>query len=674
MAKIPAASRARVVKLRQTIEEYRYAYHVLDTSTISEAALDSLKAELATLEGQYPELITPDSPTQRVGGQSLPQFKQITHRVRMLSLNDAFTIEDLQPWENRNQKIIKQTDHYFSGHYFVQLKIDGVAVALIYQDSQFVQAATRGDGSVGEDVTHTVRTIESIPLRLRHHVPGRVEVRGEVYMLKADLAKLNKTRQAAGQPAFVNPRNVAAGSIRQLDPAVAAARPLRFIAWELTEGIAVETRQAEEEQLKKCGFAVPPDSRFCRTLQEVSQYIEPQSEKRRRYPFLVDGLVLKVNNLSRYRRLGVVGKAPRGAIAFKFSAEEATTVVENISIQVGRTGALTPVAHLKPVLVAGTTVARATLHNAAEITRKDVRVGDTVIIRKAGDIIPEVVRVLPKLRPAKTKPFHWPKRCPRCQAALHQENGGVIWRCSNPNCFPQQAARMLHAVSRLGFDIEGLGDRIVEQLLQAGLVTDPPDLWQLTADTLKSLPGFADISAQKLIKAIQNRKRLPLWRFIMALGIPHVGLVTAQDLARHFKTMGKLRQAADRQVAEEQLMSVNGIGQKTAQAIVAFLRQPDTQHIIKKYKKFGIKIMAEHRSGPLSGKTFVFTGNLGQLTRAQAKQQVIALGGQVAGTVSKNSDYVVVGDEPGSKLAKAQQLGITTLSPAQFSDLITSSQ
>jgi DNA ligase (NAD+) len=657
---VPEDIARRVQKLRQEIDYHRYLYHVLDRQELSDAALDALKKELADLEQAYPELITPDSPTQRVGGQPLPEFKQVPHRTPMLSLVDAFAVEDLQRWASRNQKIVAGAYDYF-----VQLKIDGVAVALLYEDGALIQAATRGDGRVGEDVTHNVRTIEAIPLQLRRPVPGRVEVRGEIYVLKKDFEKMNAARQAAGQPLFANPRNIAAGSIRQLDPSMAAARPLRFFAWEITEGVALKTRQAEYEQLRELGFPVPPDARVLSSLAEIETYVRQEADRTRGYPFLVDGLVIKINDFATFRRLGVVGKAPRGAIAYKFPAEEATTVVEDIVVQVGRTGALTPVANLRPVRVAGTTVSRATLHNAAEVARKDVRVGDTVVIHKAGDIIPEIVQVLTRLRPAGAKPFRMPKRCPICGSPVTIRENGIVTLCTNRACFSQQRERILHAVGREAFDIEGLGEKIVEQLLQEGLIEIVPDLWDLKEGDLLALEGFAEKSAQKLINTIRARKKIELHRFLVALSIPHVGLVTAQDLARTFKTLAKVRTAS-----VEHLTAIEGIGDKVAPEIVTFFASKPTQHLLERYAEVGIKVLPEKSGGPLQGKTFVFTGSMEDLSRDEAKELVVKRGGKATNSITARVDYVVIGEEPGSKADKARQLGVTMITPAEFKRLV----
>lgn len=659
-----AEAKKRIEKLRHEINRLRHLYHVQDVSEISDAAHDSLKHELALLEETYPDLITADSPTQRVAGKPLPAFKQVRHRTRMLSLQDAFTLEELQQWEKRNQKILPKKFTYF-----VEPKIDGVAVSLIYEGGVFVRGATRGDGTTGEDVTHNLRTIEAIPLRLQKHLSGRLEIRGEVYMLFKDFERMNAARRQAGQPVFANPRNVSAGSIRQLDPRLAAERPLRFFAWEITEGVTSQTREEEYQKLQQLGFPVPPHAGLVKNLTEFARVAKRWEKLRGRQPFQMDGLVLKVNSLSDSLRLGIVGKAPRGSIAYKFAAEEATTIVEDIVVQVGRTGALTPVAHLKPVPVAGTVVSRATLHNAAEVKRKDVRPGDTVIIHKAGDIIPEIVKVLPQLRPAGTKPFQIPRRCPICGSPVKSDAKGIIIRCTNPNCFPRQREHILHAVSDEAFGIDGLGEKIVEQLIQEGVIKDAADLWELKVGDLEPLERFAEKSAQNLVNEIQAHKRIPLSRFLVALGIPNVGVVTAQDLAQEFGTLSALQKAS---LELEEVSRVEGIGPVVAQSIVNFFASPAARELLEKYQHVGVEVVSEKNRGPLRGKTFVFTGSLGNLSRDEAKQRVRALGGKIASTVGEKVDYVVVGEDPGSKLEKAKKLGVTLLTPEQFQRLVRS--
>lgn len=653
-------ARKRAELLRKEINHHRYLYHVRDTQEISDAALDSLKNELEALETQYPDLMTPDSPTQRVGGGILPQFTPIPHAARMLSLNDMFSSEELLAWEKRNQKIVPGEYSYF-----VELKIDGVAISLIYEDGIFLRAVTRGDGTTGEDVTQNVKTIDAIPLVLQEKISGTVEVRGEIYFPKKDFDKMNSLRQSRGESLFANPRNIAAGSIRQLDSAIAASRPLRFFAWEITRGINTTTRQEEYETLQVLGFPVPPGGVFCSTMDAVVRYVEREEKVRLKHPFQVDGLAVKINTIALSSRLGIVGKAPRGSAAYKFAAEEATTIVEDIVVQVGRTGSLTPVAHLTPVRVAGTTVSRATLHNADEIARKDIRIGDTVIIRKAGDIIPEVISSLLKLRPKSAKPFEMPTKCPMCESAVMKDPEGVVVRCSNKQCFSQQRERILYAVGRSAFDIEGLGDKIVEQLLQEGLIKNVSDLWELTEGDLTPLERFAEKSAKNLVDEIQSKKSISLSRFLVALGIPHVGIVTAQDLARQYTTLDSLITTT-----EEQLLGVEGVGEKVAHAIVEYIANPETVKILKKFEALGVTIQKESAAGKLFGKTFVFTGGLEHITREEAKQKVQNLGGRVASTAGKDVTHVVVGSDAGSKAEKAKALGLQIISEEEFAQLV----
>lgn len=657
---IKAEAKARIAKLVQEIDHHRYLYHVKDQEEISAAALDSLKHELQQLEEQFPDLIQPNSPSQRVAGQPLPEFKHTKHASRMLSLQDAFSQDELLAWETRNRKILPKDFDYF-----IEPKIDGVAVSLIYHDGTFTTGATRGDGTTGEDVTQNLKTIDAIPLELRQKIQGRLEVRGEVYMLKKDFERLNKARAKAGQALFANPRNLSAGSIRQLDPKITVSRPLRFFAWEITDSLPLKTRQEEYDMLQALGFPVPPGGELLKNLKDFPALSARAEKQRERQPFQIDGLVLKINSLADTERLGIIGKAPRGSIAYKFSAEEATTTVEDIVVQVGRTGKLTPVAHLKPVSVAGTAVSRATLHNADEIARKDVRVGDTVIVHKAGDIIPEVVKVLLKLRPAKAKPFQMPTKCPICGSPVHRDPDGVNVHCTNKNCFPQQRERILHAVGRDGFDIDGLGEKITEQLLQEGLVKDAPNLWELKEGDLTPLERFAEKSAQNIVNEIQSHQHIPLARFIVALSIPNVGVVTAQDIAREFGTLEKIMRAT-----KDDFLGISGVGDIVAESLANFFAAPEGKQLVEKYRRVGVKVMAEKNIGPLKGKIFVFTGSLPDMSRDEAKQRVMALGGKVASTVGEGVDYVIVGDDPGSKADKAKKLSLKTLTPAAFQKML----
>ena len=660
MTKTEAEKRIR--KLREEIRYHRYQYHVLDKQEISDAALDGLKHELTKLEEEYPDLITQDSPTQRVGGKPLDKFTQVKHKTRMLSLTDAFSIEDLKQWEERNEKIVKGKHNYF-----VQEKIDGVAISLIYQDGILKQTATRGDGTTGEDVSQNIKTIDAIPLKLhgKKTYKGRIEVRGEVYMLIRDFEAMNRKRKKNNEAPFANPRNIAAGSIRQLDPDIAKERPLRFFAWEIADGIDIKTRTEEYKILKDMGFPVPSHAKTVKNIQGIQKFIDKEEKQRETRAYQVDGLVIKTDDIKKAKRLGIVGKAPRASIAYKFPAEEATTVVEDIVMQVGRTGVLTPVAHLRPVQVAGSTVSRATLHNMDEIRRKDVRIGDTVIIHKAGDIIPEVVKVLPKLRPKGARTYKAPKTCPMCGSDAYKIHDGVATKCSNKKCFTQRREIILHAIGRQALDIEGLGEKVIEQLLQKGLIKDTADLWLLKEGDLTPLERFADQSASNLVNEIQSHKEVPLDRFIVSLGIPGVGVVTAQDLARDFGTLEKILKAT-----EEELKKSEGIGGVVGKDMAKYLKSEEIQELLHKYKQAGVITTEQKKVGELAGKTFVFTGAMPDMTRNEARQSVRQRGGRVAAHVGENVDYVVIGHDPGGKARLADRLGVKTITPEQFMRMV----
>jgi DNA ligase (NAD+) len=537
----------RAAKLRELINDYRYNYHVLNKSIMSEAAADSLKHELTQIEQDHPELITPDSPTQRVAGEPLPGFKQIRHSTRMLSLNDVFDENELRAWVARVSKLLPENTKL---EYFMDLKMDGFACALVYQDGMLMQAVTRGDGFVGEDVTANVRTLESVPLRLRPHkgyenfLRGRTEIRGEIVMYKKDFEKLNEARKEKGLPLFANPRNTAAGTVRQLDPRLVAARPLRFHAYDLLRESPdeVPTNDFAYKAIRELGLVANSQAKTTNNIKQVQKFIHEWEEKRKDLPFNTDGLVIKINNRAAYRELGVVGKAPRGAVAFKYPAEQSTTKVKDIFVSIGRTGSATPVAMLEPVVVAGSTVQMATLHNEGEVHRKDIRIGDTVIVQKAGDVIPEIVEPLVKLRDGSEKKFVMPTHCPECNTKLVKtKETEAIWRCPNENCPSRTWKQIQHYASKAALDIDGMGEKNVIALINAGLIKDAADMYKVKKEDLLKLERFADISAEKLVKAIQNKKNPPLERFVYGLGIRQVGVQTAIDLATHFKTLaGKI--------------------------------------------------------------------------------------------------------------------------------------
>ncbi len=658
-------ARKRIAKLREEINKYSYEYHVLDKLSVPDSVWDSLKHELAELERQFPDLITPDSPTQRVSGKALDKFVKVRHAVPMLSLNDAFTREDIADWMERLSKL---TNKKLS--YFCEPKMDGLAISIVYQDGLLQLAATRGDGKIGEDVTLNVRTIESVPLRLRQVQAGwprRIEVRGEVYMTKQVLKELNKKQRAKGEPEFANPRNAAAGSIRQLDPRLAAERKLSFMAYDLVSDLGQKTHAEVHQLLKQLGFKAGDYLQLCHNLDEIFSFFDKMQKIRDKLSYWIDGIVITVNDIATFKELGITGKGPRGAIALKFPAEQVTTRVKDIIVQVGRTGVLTPVAILEPVQVAGTTVSRATLHNIDEIKRLGLKIGDTVIVQKAGDIIPDVVKVLPNLRTGEEKDFVMPRRCPVCGAKVIRPEGEVNYYCSNKNCFAIQKEHLYHFVSKPAFNIEGLGPKIIDQLIEAGLIRDAAQIFDLTAGDLEPLERFAQKSAANLVAAITRAKRIPLHRFIYALGIRHVGEQTALALAEHFGSLSKLMSAS-----KEELSQVPDIGPVVAESIYDYFRQPKNQEFVQSLLDRGIKIEnpAGKRASSLVGKTFVLTGALQTMTRQQAKELIRSAGGRVASSVSSQTDYVVVGKDPGSKYDKAKALGVKIISEDEFLSLL----
>lgn len=675
---------ARIKKLREVIGRHRYLYHVLDRQEISDAALDSLKHELYRLEQQYPDLITPDSPTQRVGGKPLAQFAKVTHRSPMLSMEDVFSFEELQAWHERLKKYAGRD----LGDFYAEIKMDGLAVSLIYEDGELASGATRGDGRVGEDVFNNLKTIEAIPLSLRTPEDkevaafvkafpdidekvfrramasraGRIEVRGEVYMSKPVFDALNAAQVKAGLPPFANPRNASAGSIRQLDPAITASRKLDFFGYALLGELGLSRHEQAHEALKLLGLPVNPLNRRADSLAEIQKYHEDVIARREKLPYWTDGVVVVVNDDAAFERLGVVGKTPRGIVAYKFPAEQATTVIEDIIVQVGRTGALTPVAVMRPVNVAGTTVSRATLHNLDEIERLDAKIGDTVILEKAGDVIPKIVKVITEARSGKERTFRMPKKCPECGGAVERKEGEVAFVCVNPRCPARALGGVLHFISRGAFDMQGLGDKIVERFLEVGLIKDAADLFALKEKDISGLERFAEKSSANIVAAIQGRRRIPLARFIYALGIRHVGYETALDLAQHFKTIGALRQAS-----LEDLTAVPNVGPVMAQSVRDYFDDPDRAAFIAKLlRAVEVEAAKAPHKGPLAGKSFVLTGTLERLSRDEAKDRIRSLGGDVSESVGKKTAYVVVGADPGSKAEKAKKLGVAVLNEREF--------
>ena len=669
-----AQPKERITKLRELINEYRYHYHVLNESIMSEAAADSLKHELAQLEEQYPELITPDSPTQRVAGTALDKFKKVTHRVPMISLSDVFNREEIEAWVGRMDKLLPGSR---GQHEFIcDIKMDGLACALVYEDGILIQAVTRGDSRVGEDVTMNVRTIENVPLGLRenqkyaHMLRGRTEIRGEIVMYKQDFAMLNQVREQAGQPLFKNPRNLAAGTIRQLDPRLVAERPLHFVGYDILRDNSadVPTNAVGYDMMAELGITTSGQTRICTTVEEVMAYVDELGDKREGFKFNSDGIVIKINDRVQFEKLGVVGKSPRGAVAFKYAAEEATTIVKDIVISIGRTGAATPVAVFDPVEVAGTTVQHASLHNADEIARLDVRRGDTVIIFKAGDIIPQVQKVLTELRPEGAPAINYEHELARQYPELEfvRPEGEAVYRVKGATGPILLKRALQHYASKGALDIDTLGEKNVEALVDAGLVKDFADIYTLTKDQLLSLERFADVSADKLLQAIASKKHPSLERFIYGLGIRHVGTQTAIDLANYFEDLNILSNASI-----DELRNIEGIGEVVAESIIAWFADEDNQQLLKKFVQVGVKPHFEKKSGKLGGTSFVVTGTLESMGRDEAAEKIRALGGTFQSSVGKDTNYLVAGGNVGaSKLQKARQNGTKIISEREFLELL----
>ena len=663
---------ARILELKKLLSGYSYEYNVLDAPSVSDAIYDSLMAELKGLEAKHPNLITPDSPTQRVGSELLSGFAKVRHPTRMLSLNDVFDEADVEAWVLRMEKLLPGVKHEF----FADIKMDGLACALIYQDGLLVQGVTRGDSYVGEDVTNNVRTIKNIPLRLRDtpeahaFLTGRTEIRGEIVMLKKDFEALNEKQDKQGKPRFANPRNLAAGTIRQLDPRLVARRPLTFVAYDLIRDnpSEVPTNMKAYEYLTQLGVRRNQQATVASSVKDVMAFIREWGVKRHDLPFNTDGLVVKVNDRAQFAKLGIVGKQPRAAVAFKYAPEEVTTVVKDIVISIGRTGAATPVAVFDPVTVAGTTVQHASLHNADEITRKDIRVGDTVVIYKAGDIIPQVERVVTELRPVSATAFDYEVALARQYPELSFERpeGEVVYRLKNTSSRLILRRSIEYYASKATLDIDTLGEKNVDALVDAGLVHDIADIYSLTVTQLLSLDRFADISARKLVAAIQAAKKPPLERFINGLGIRHVGTQTAADLAAAFTSIDALQHATI-----EQLLAISGIGDIVAESIVAWFADDDNAAMLQKLQAAGVAPYYQKRTGPLEGKRFVVTGTLLSMSRDEAAEAIRARGGIFQTAVAKDTDYLVAGGKVGaSKLKKAESYGTAVIDEAAFQELL----
>jgi DNA ligase (NAD+) len=659
----------RVEELRRQIREHDYRYYVLAEPIISDFEYDMLMRELIELERQYPELVTPDSPTQRVGGAPTKEFPTVTHPVPMLSLNNAFTIEEIRDFDRRVAELLEGEKY----RYVAELKFDGVAVRLKYENGILVLGATRGDGVQGDDITNNIKTIRSIPLRLINPDEKflNIEVRGEVYMNKVDFEKLNEERERLGEKIFANPRNATAGTLKLQDPKLVAQRPLRFFAYYLmAEGVELESHYENLQILKRLGFPVCEHVKLCESIDEVIEFWRYWEERRDELPYEIDGIVVKVDSIRQQEILGAIAKSPRWAIAFKFTPRQAQTKLLGITLQVGRVGTITPVAELQPVPLGGVIITRATLHNEDYIKEKDIRVGDTVIVERSGEVIPKIVGVVLEKRPPDAVPFVFPKNCPVCGGPIERPAGEANYYCENPECPAQVRARIEHFASRGAMDIEGLGEAIVDKLVTLGFLKNYADIYDLHKHKAKlvRIEGFGEKSVQNLLNSIENSKKQPFHRVLYALGIRYVGSETAKLLADAFGSIDKLMNAS-----VEQISSVYGIGPRIAESVYKFFHDERNLELIKRLKEAGLNFEVkpeEKAKKKLAGKTFVFTGTLKNFTREEAKEKVEELGGKVSNSVSRKTDYVVVGENPGSKYDKARQLGVKIITEEEFLDLI----
>jgi DNA ligase (NAD+) len=664
----------QVQQLRHQLQQANYAYYVLDDPIMEDGVYDQLYRQLQNLEREYPELITPDSPTQRVGDAPADRFVSVKHNIPLYSLENAFNLEELQKWQERWQKQAPEIDQF---DYVCELKIDGSAIALTYENGILVRGATRGDGLTGEDITQNIKTIHSIPLRLNlENPPPLIEVRGEAFLPIKVFNKLNQEREQKGKSLLANPRNAAAGALRQLDSKMVAKRKLDFFAYtlHLPNNDTLKNQWEALDLLESIGFKVNPNRRLCPSLEVVKDYFQEWDQGRKTLPYMTDGVVVKLNNLSLQNQLGFTQKFPRWAVALKYPAEEVTTIVENIIVNVGRTGAVTPMAIMKPVQVGGTTVQRATLHNSDRIVELDIRIGDTVIIRKAGEIIPEVVRVIPELRPNNTSIFQMPNTCPECHSKLVRPSGEAVLRCVNISCPAILRGSVIHWASRDALDIQGLGEKIVILLIDNRLINSIADLYDLTAERLTNLERMGQKSAENLVNAINESKQQSFARIIYGLGIRYVGKVNAEILAENFPNIEQLAQAS-----VLNLESIYGIGIEIAQSVYDWFQNPENLGLIERLKLAGLKLETAVKSLPklitsVTGKTFVITGTLPTLKRKEVEDLIKQAGGKVSSSVSKKTDYVVVGTDPGSKLTKAQDLGITQLSQQQLLEMLESQE
>jgi DNA ligase (NAD+) len=698
-------AKIRIEKLSKEINKFRYEYHVLDKPDVTDEVYDSLMRELRELEHEYPELIQADSPTMRIGGKPLEKFQKVKHKIRQWSFDDVFDFSELQKWE---EKILRMKEKEVTLkneklEYVVEIKIDGLKIILNYEKGNFVQGATRGDGIIGEDVSENIKTIYSVPLKLKF--PIDLVAVGECWLSKTELQRINNARKKQNEALFANSRNAAAGSIRQLDPKIAASRKLDSFVYDIDylkipnpksqipnkskisnlkiQNIKIpETQMEELELLKKLGFNVNKEHKLCKNIEEIQKFYDEWKNRKDKENYGIDGVVIKINSKKIQDALGYTGKSPRWGVAYKFPAEKVTTVIEDIRVQVGRTGALTPVAHLRPVLVAGSTVSRATLHNEDEIKRLDIKIGDTVVIQKAGDVIPEVVEVLKNLRTGKEKKFKMPERCPICGSMVKREEvlnkkqeASAATYCVNKKCFAQEKEKVIHFVSKKGFNIDGLGEKIVEQLMNEGLVSNFSDIFELTKGDLESLERFAEKSADNLIKAIGNSKKINLPKFLFALGIRHVGeegaVLIAKAIKKEFSIFNFIKIFP--KITKEEWMKIKGVGDKVAESLVKWFDDKENIETLEKMGKLGIIIIfpeLQITNYKLQGKTFVLTGELQNFTRDEAKDMIRKEGGDISSSVSQKTDYVLVGENPGSKFEKAKELGVKIISEDEFRELI----
>jgi len=668
MASNPSKVEAEIQKLRDQINHHNYLYYVLDQPEISDAEYDKLMRRLEALEREHPELITPDSPTQRVGAAPSEKFATVRHRTMMMSLANAMNAEEMIEFDRRIKRFLKIEGDI---EYVAEVKLDGLSVELVYEDGRLTVASTRGDGINGEDITANVRTIKSVPLRLlkpkRLPIPKLLEVRGEVILPKQAFVKLNEERERKGEPLFANPRNAAAGSLRQLDPRVTASRPLDIFLYApgVIEGVKFESQWEFLQSIKEYGLRVNPESRICRNVDEVLEYWNRMSERRHELDYDADGIVAKVNSYALQARLGEVSRSPRWAIAYKFKAQQAETRIEKIEVQVGRIGSLTPVAKLKPVQLAGVTISSASLHNLDEIRRKDIREGDTVLLERAGDVIPYVVRVTKKGHP-RAPEFEMPKRCPECGGAIVHEQGEVGYFCINANCPARMRESIRHFASKNCMNIDGLGDKLVAQLVESGLVRQLDDLYKLKQEQLAQLERMGEKSARNIIENINASRKTTLDRVINALGIRHVGEHTARQLATRFQTLEELARAN-----EQELRAIRDIGPEVARSIREYFDEPRNMKVVERLaRELQIERPRVRAGGPLRDKSVVLTGTLESMTREEAERRILEAGGKVSSSVSRKTDFVVVGAEPGSKLRRARELGVKTLEEKEFLEML----